>query len=208
MRIFGKFAVLSLERKLLVLFLALCISLPFSMASLDVPPLKIFVYAAPLWIYFHGGIGLWVADGKPLWQAALACYGVSSVEILGIYFGTFGFRLLLKRTIGWLKRKLQKGVKIPFGNQFLFLKERSGYRQLNSFTENKKRIFVGWLGRQSIWIILLFLFLPLPVSDILATVVLGARGLKYGHWYLMAINLPHIFLLVYLLYLGIDFAFL
>ncbi len=112
--------------------------------------------------------------------------------MLGIYFGTFGVRLAMN----WLKKKLEKGLKLPFGNQFLFLKEKSGYQKLNSFTDSKKKQFIGWLGRQSIWIILLFLFLPIPITSILATVALGTRRLKYGHWYLVAINLPHIFLVV------------
>ncbi len=197
-----------MERKLLVLFIGICITLPFSMASITLPPLEMFFHVAPLWVYFHGGIGIWVASGKPLWQTALACYGISSVEMLGIHFGAFGIRLLLKKAFNWLKRKLRKGVKLPLGDQFLILKEKSRYQKFNSFTEDKKRRFIGWLGRRGLWIILSFLLLPLPFSDILATVTLGARGLKYGHWYLVAINLPHIFLIVYLLYLGIDFIFL
>jgi len=197
-----------MERKLLVLFIGICIALPFSMASINLFPWKIFLYAGPLWIYFHGGVSIWFASGKPIWQAALACYGVSTVEILGIYFGTFGLRLLTRRIFGWLKRKLQKGIKLPFGNQFLILKERTGYRRFNSFAEDKKKRFIGWLGRRSVWVILFFLFLPFPVTDILATVALGARGIKYGHWYLAAINLPHIYLVVFLLKLGVAFLFL
>ena len=204
----GRFRTLTLERKLLVIFTGICIALPFSIASIALSPWKIFLYAAPLWIYFHGGVSLWFASGKPLWQTALACYGVSSAEILGIYFGTFGLRLLTRKGSNWLKIKLQKGIRLPFSNQFLVLKERVGYHKFNSFTEDKKTRFIGWLEKQSIWVILFFLLIPIPVTDILATVTLGTKGLKYGHWYLVAVNLPHIFLVVYLLKLGVTFLFL
>lgn len=196
---------LSLERKLLAVFIVICIVLPFSMAR---SPLEVVSHSIPLWIYFHVEVGFWFTSGKPFWQAALACFGISSVELLGLYFGTFGIRFLLRKTFNWLRKQLEKGLKLPFGNQILFLKERSGYQKINSFTKSKKKQFVGWLGRQSIWIILLFLFLPLPVTDILAAIALGSKGLKYGHWYLMAINLPHIFLVIFLLQLGVNFLFL
>ena len=104
----------------------------------------------------------------------------------------------------FLIRKTAKIIELTTG----VLKERTGYRRFNSFAEDKKKRFIGWLGRRSVWVILFFLFLPFPVTDILATVALGARGIKYGHWYLAAINLPHIYLVVFLLKLGVAFLFL
>lgn len=173
-------------------------------------PFEIITYSLPLWINFHGTVGLlWVTSGKPLWQAFLACYGISSVGILGFYFGTFGVKILLRKAVNWLKKQLEKGLRIPFSeHQLLLLKKGTGYQKINSFTEDKKRSFVGWLERKNVWIILLFLFLPLPITDILAAIALGTRDLKYGHWYLLAVNLPHIFLIIFLLYLEVDFFFL
>ncbi len=207
MRLLNRFKILPLERKFLILFIAICIALPFSMAR---SPFEIIAYSLPLWINFHGTVGLlWVTSGKPLWQASLACYGISSVAILGFYFGTFGVRILLRKAINWLRKQLVKGPRIPFSeNQLLLLGKRTGYQKINSFTGDKKRNFIGWLKRKSVWVILLFLFLPLPITDILAAVALGTRNLKYGHWYLLAVNLPHIFLVVFLLYLGVDFFFM
>ena len=201
----NRFSSLSLEKKLLALFIGICIALPFSMAR---SPLEVLSYSLPLWINFQVAAGFWFASGKPFWQTSLACYGISSVEILGLYFGTFGVRFLLRKIVNWLRRELEKGLKLPFGNQVLFLQEKSGYQKFDSFSESKKKQFIGWLGKQSVWIILLFLFLPLPLTDVLAAIALGVKGLKYGHWYLMAVNLPHIFLIGFLLRLGVNFLFL
>ena len=151
----------------------------------------------------------WFYSGKPFWQTFLAVYGIATVEMLGMYFGTFGIRILLERTASWLKKKLEKGLEIPFSkNQLLILKRRTGLQNFNSFTEDKKKGFSAWLAQQSVWIILLFLFLPFPITDILAAIALGAKKLKYGHWYLAGVNLPHILLVVYLLRLGVKFLFL
>ena len=202
---FSKFTALTLERRILILFVVICIALPFSMAR---SPLEILSHSIPLWIYFHGAVSYWFISGKPFWQAFLAVYGIATVEVLGLYFGTFGVRVLLGKGISWLKENLEKGLEIPLSkNQILILKKKTGYQNFNSFTRDKKRIFAKWLGRQSVWIILLFLFLPFPVTDILAAVALGTRKQKYGHWYLAAVNLPHILLVVYLLRLGVNFFF-
>lgn len=197
---------LSTERKLLFLFVGICIALPFSMAR---SPLELLSHSVPLWVYFHGAVSYWFYSGKPFWQAFLAVYGIATVEMFGLYFGTFGVRVLLGKAVNWLKENLEKGLEVPFSkSQMLVLKRKTGYHGLNSFAEDKKKKFGKWLGRQSVWMILLFLFLPLPITDILAAVALGARNLKYGHWYLAAVNLPHILLVVYLLNLGANFLFL
>ena len=202
----NRFTALTLERKLLILFVGICIALPFSMAR---SPLEVLSHSLPLWVYFHGAVSYWFISGKPLWQAFLAVYGIATAETLGLYFGTFGARVLLEKGISWLMEKLEKGLEIPFSkNQILVLKKRTGYQNFNSFTMDRKRVFAKWLGEQSVWIILLFLFLPFPVTDIVAAVALGTKKLKYGHWYLAAVNLPHILLVVYLLRLGVNFFFI
>jgi len=203
----NRFGRLPLERKFLILFIAICIALPFVVVR---SPADIFTYSLPLWVSFHGTVGLfWVTDGKPLGLAFIACYGISSVEMLGIYFGTFGIRFLFEKAVNWLKKQLEKGLRIPFSeNQLLLIKNGAGYKKLNSFAESKKKKFIEWLGKKSIWVTVVLLLLPLPITDILAAVALGQRRLKYGHWYLLAINLPHILSVVLLIYLGIDFFFL
>jgi hypothetical protein len=202
---FGRFAALTLERKILILFVAVCIVLPFGMAR---SPLEIFSHSIPLWIYFHGAVSYWFISGKPFWQAYLAVYGISTAEMLGLYFGTFGVRVLLGKGISWLKESLEKGLAVPFSkNQILVLKKKTGYQDFNSFAQDKKKIFAEWLEKQSVWIILLFLFLPFPVTDIIAAIALGTKSKKYGHWYLAAVNVPHILLIVYLLRLGVNFFF-
>jgi hypothetical protein len=195
-----KLKALSREKKFIILFIVICCAIPFSIAR---SPLEVISHSVPLFVYFHVEVGHWLASGKPFWQVALACYGVSSAELLGWYLGGFGVRILFEK----ITKKLRKGVKIPFGNQLLPLRERKEYKRLNSFARRSKENFAGWLKKQSIWIIFFFLLLPLPFTDIAAAVALGTKKIKYGHWYLVAINLPHIFLVVYLLRLGVDLFF-
>ncbi|MBL7142375.1 MAG: hypothetical protein ISS83_01830 [Candidatus Pacebacteria bacterium] len=200
-----KFTALSVEKKLLIIFVIVCLALPFSFSR---SPIEILSHSLPLFVYFQGTVSYWLISGKPLWQASLACYGISTVQLFCIYFGTFGIMIFLKKTLNWLKKQLEKGLVLPFSkNQMLILKKRTGYQALNSFANDKKQKFTVWLGEQNTWIILLFLLLPLPVTDIIAAAALGVKGLKYGHWYLAAVNLPHIFLIVYLLSLGINLFF-
>jgi hypothetical protein len=171
-------------------------------------PTEIVSDSLPLWANFYVEVGFWFADGKPFWQGFLACYGISTVEMFSLYFGTFGFRVLIEKSWGWLKKQLKKGVRIPFSeNQLLFMREKSGYDKFNHFADNKKQKFFNWLSRRSTWILLLIIFLPIVGSDISATIILGARKIKYGHWYIAAVNIPHIFLIVLFIYLGIDFFF-
>jgi len=201
----NRFVALSIERKLLILFICICIALPFSMAR---SPLEILSHSLSLWVYFHGAVSYWFISGKSFWQAYLAVYGIATVEVFGLYFGTFGVRILFSKVANWLAEKLEQGLEVPFSkNQILVLKRKTGYQNFNSFTQARNKRFGTWLSRQSVWIILLFLFLPLPVTDILAAVALGTKKLKYGHWYLAAVNVPHIFLVVYLLHLGVNFFF-
>jgi hypothetical protein len=197
-----RFKALSREKKLLFLFVVICFALPFIIVRY---PTHYF----PLFIYFQGEIGHWFASGKPFWQITLACYGVSSLELMGWYFGSFGIRILIEKAMNWLKPRLERGIKIPLRirNQYLFLKLGKGYKKINSFLKKRRGNFAEWLNRQSIWIIFFFLLLPLPFTDIAAGVALGAKKIKYGHWYLVAVNLPHIILIVYLIYWGVDFFF-
>ncbi len=201
----NKFKNLSLDRKLIFLFTLICASLPFAMAR---SPAEIVSDSLPLWANFYVEVGFWFADGKPFWQGFLACYGIATVEMFSLYFGTFGFRVLVGKIFSWIKKQLKKGVRIPFSeNQLLFIRKRSGYDNLNHFTDGRKQKFVAWLSKQSTWILLLVIFLPIMGSDLSATAILGTRKIKYGHWYIAAVNIPHVFLIVLSVYFGIDFFF-
>jgi len=192
----------STEKKLLAAFIIICLVLPFGFSR---SPEEIISHAIPLFIWLHGTVGYWLFSGKPVWQTSLACYGISTVLSLGVYFGTFGISLAAEKAVNWLKKQLKRGVKIPFSkDQILVLKKRTGYQILNSFAEARKQKIAKQMEKKSNWILLLFFFVP--VLDIVAVAVLGARRLKYGHWYLALANLPRIFLIVYLLSLGIDFG--
>ena len=197
-----KFKALSVEKKLLIVFISVCLALPFSFSR---SPSEIFSHSLPLFIWFHGTVGYWLFSGKPLWQASLACYGISTLGILCIYFGIFGLRILVKKAINWLMKRLKKGMEIPFSkDRVLVLKKRTRYQALSSFAKRRKRKITIQLEKQSTWILLLLFFVP--VLDAIAVAVLGVRGIKYGHWYLAAANLPRIFLIVFLLSLGINWG--
>lgn len=202
-----KFKLLSLEKKLLIVFLAICIALPFVMVK---SPLEVVTHSLPLWVNFQGAVGLlWVTQGKPIWQAAVACYGISTVELLILYLGGFGIKIALTKLLQSLRRKLMAGLRIPFSkDKIVLVEKRNPYQRLNDFTNHKKTQFTDWLKKRDLWVIFLFLLLPLPVTDILAALALGAKELRYGHWYLAAVNLPHMFLVIYLLYVGVDFLFI
>jgi hypothetical protein len=205
---------LPLEKKLLVPFFAICLILTFSVIQ---SPGDIGRHYLPLFLYFHVEVGDLLASGRPLWQVALACFGVSSIQLLLFwYFGGFGIRTLLEKLISRSGERL----KIPFekvlflikkkgffGSRFFFLKKNRVYQRLSSLVKKTRERFTGWLKKQNLWIILFFLFLPLPFTDIAAAAALGTRKMKYGHWYLMAVNLPHIFLVVALIHWGVNLFF-
>jgi len=200
-----KWWALPLERKLLFVFLWICIVLPFIMMVRS--PSEIPSHVFPLWINFYGGLGLWRANSKPLWQAFLACYGVSSVGIIAIYLGSVGGEILFFRLKNWLVARLKKGLTIPLKSIALILKIDPSYQKFNSFTEHRKRRFTEWLSKKSTIFILLILLIPLPFSDIIATVAMEIKKEKYGLWYLLAANLLHVYLIVFLIYRGTEFFF-
>jgi hypothetical protein len=153
----------------------------------------------------HAEAGYWIVSGKPLWQTYLACYGVSTVEIFGIYFGFFVVRNLIKLVSNWRKKVLRKGMRVTFGQkQILILQQKTGYQALNHFANKKKQGFTAWLGRRSIRTILIVFCIP--VLDIVAIPVLASKNLNYGYWYLAAANLLRIFILIIVMTGTINFT--
>jgi hypothetical protein len=193
LKIFKKFTRLTLERKLLVFFIILCGLLPFAMAR---TPMELLSRSLPLWASY-GWATAWICDGKPVWEVALAIYGITTVEILAVYFSLFLGKMILKKAGTNLKENLKKGLRLPFSqNTLLLIEKKSGWKTVNGFTQKEKRRLSEQLSKGSVIIIFLLLLAPIPFTDILAVTALTARKLRYGHWYLAIVNLPHAFLLV------------
>jgi len=201
-----KFKNLPLERKIFVLFLLLCAMLPFIVVR---SPVHIFSESMPFWLNFYGATGLWFSNGKSFWQAFLMSFGVSTVEMFSVYFGFMGFRVLVGKGFSWIRKQLKKGIKIFISEkQSILIKTirgRSGYDSLNHFTNHTKQKFINWLSKLSTITLIFILLIPAPFTDISAAAILGARKLKYGHWYIATVNILHIFLIVGAEYLGMDF---
>ncbi|MDP3995873.1 MAG: hypothetical protein Q8P74_01340 [bacterium] len=194
MKILKKFLGLTLERKLVLFFVLLCIALPFIMAK---TPMELVSRSMPLWINY-GWATTWICDGKPVWEVALAVYGIITAEMLAVYFGLFLGRILLEKAGKIIKENLKKGLKLPFSeNTLLLIEKRSGWKAVNVFAQKEKKRLSERLNKGSIIIIFLFLLAPVPLTDLIAVTALAARKLKYGHWYLAAVNLPHTYLLIY-----------
>jgi hypothetical protein len=193
LKIFKKFKKLTLERKFLLIFIVACATLPFAMTE---NPTELYSRALPLWVSY-GWATTWLCDGKPIWQVVLAVYGILTVEILATYFGLHLGQLALRRLTKKIKEALVKGLKLPFsGNTLLLIEKRSGWQGVNSLAKKGRNRLSEKLNKGSLIIIFLFLLIPAPLTDVIAVTALTARKLKYGHWYLVAVNLPHTFLLI------------
>lgn len=193
MKIFKKFIKLTLERKLLLFFICLCILLPFAMAR---TPLELLSRSLPLWASY-GWATTWICDGKPVWEVSSAVYGIITVEMLAIYFGFSLGRTLIAEVGKILKRNLKRGLKIPFSENTLLLVERkTGWKTASSFAEKENKKICERLSKGSIVIIFILLLAPLPLTDVVAVTALGTKKIKYGHWYLAIANIPHVVLLV------------
>ncbi len=198
---FKKFKTLPLGQKLILLFTAFCIVAPFAAVR---NPGEVITHSLPIWANFYLAIGLWCYSGMSFWRTFLACYGVASFGIIGVYYGTRGIQSVLQFL--WKKAKerlpiLKKERKIE-----KFLKKFSRKKE-NGQTLSKKEKFFKWLSRQDLWIIILFAILPVPYSDPAAAVIMKLRNIKYGIWYILAANLVQTFIIVGGIYSGINFFF-
>lgn len=167
------------EKRFLIFFIILCIALPFSMVR---NTLEIASHVLPLW-GFYGYVGFWSYTGKPIWQAFLATYGITSLGIIAVYFGTG----IIQYTITKIR------------NRFGFKKY-----QKKKIVKEKKHRFAKWLAKGNVWVILFVLVFPFPYTDPAATIAMKMKGVKYGLWYLLLLNLPHMFFIVWLFYKGVK----
>ena len=217
--LYFRFRALPLQAKLLFLYMLVCAALPFVM----IRSVGETAHAFGLWLNCYSIVAIWHANGKPFLQTFLASYGVTSVGMAGLYLGTFGTTIIFSKLIAWLnkilfskiinllkKQKRLKGrIKFPFKSYLIILKLKivPRYQQLNSFIAEKRKKFIGWLSRQSVWTIFLFTAIPLPFCNIIGTVAMGMKHTKYALWILLLANSIHTFLLVLFIYLGINFFF-
>lgn len=137
-------------------------------------------------LIFYGFIGLWSYAGKPLWQAFLALYGITSLGIIALYFGVSLLQYLLA--------KIKACFKMKRGRENKPVAQKTG--QNNRFTK--------WLNRQSVWIIFFFFILPIPYTDSIATIAVKLKNIKYGLWYLLLLHLLQTFFIVWAIYHGIE----
>lgn len=182
-----KFKLLSLEKKLVVIVFLLCILLPFGMVR---NPGEIATYVLPLWGCYYGYVGVWAYSGIPMWRAFLACYGIASFGIISLYFGIAGIMYFVSK-FKWLSKIKSK-----------IFKNKASDSKVKK--ETRKEKFTKWMSRQSIWVILFALFLPLPYSDPAATIAMKLKNVKYGLWYLLAVNILHVYLIVWCVYSGVN----
>lgn len=255
------------EKRFLIAFIIVCVLLPFGMVR---SPIEMVSHVFPLWGCYYGFVGWWAYTGKPFWQALLACYGIASLGIIGIYLGisiiqsTFvkiknyfrienikngksiadtqiAFRSMAERVENdgkkfslFLFYLRCLGVALKASGIFfvtlaiygvwlvitflkkVFSKFKSRFRkpppcsksQKKKITKkkknNKSKRLARWLGKGSIGLILFVLFFPFPWSDPIATMAMKIKGTKYGLWYLLAVNIPHVYLIVWLAYKGIE----
>ena len=163
------------EKRALIAFVILCFFIPFVIVG---NPLEIASGVLPLWLNYYGAIALWAYRGKPLWQAFLACYAISSLGIILVYFGIDIPRIIFC----WIRKKSPAKAK-----------------------EKKRNKLTQWLKGGPLWLILLFLLLPIPLTDPAAAIAMKLKGTKHGLWYLLAANVPHISLIVWGVYEGVEF---
>ncbi len=158
-----------MEKRIIFAFTILCIALPFLMVS---NPLEIAFLVLPLWIWYPGVSGVWFYHNKSFLEVFLACYGVGSIGIISFYFGTRLVQSLVKKILKKLRPE-----KITIQNH------------------HKERI-ARWTNKQNILLISLIFLAPLPWSDSIATVAMELKKIKHGLWYLLALNVLHVFIVI------------
>jgi len=177
------------EKKGLIAIIVLSVLFPFLMVR---NPLEIPSLVLPLWLSYPGMAGVWFYSGKNLFECFLACYGAGNIGIVCVYFGTSLVQFIFKKI---LSAKRVSKMKVALSETKVDL------------PSNKNRKVINWLNRQSLWVILLVFFLPLPWSDTISVIAMRLRGIKSGIWYLFGLNIPHVFLVVFLIYSGMSLFF-
>jgi len=166
------------ERKGLIVFMIVCLILPFAMIRHLVEATTL---ALPLFVYCYGTPALWFYHGKASWEIFLAAYGASSFCLICIYLGTGMVQVILKKICK------KKAAELP---KFISEKRKRGNKVINKIINN--------LSKKAVWIILFVFFVPVPLSDSTAIIAMKLKGVKKGLWMLLALNIGHIALIVWL----------
>ena len=169
-----------MEKRIIFVFTILCIALPFLMIS---NPLEIASLVLPLWIWYPGVSGIWFYHDKTFLEVFLACYGVGNIGIISFYLGTELVHSLIEKT---LKKLKSKKISIP--------------------NHHKEKV-AKWTNKQNVFLILLVFLAPLPWSDSIATIAMELKKIKYGIWYLLALNALHVFIVILIVRSGINLLF-
>ena len=197
-----KFFVLPVEKKVLFVFLIGCAAAPFIMIT---SPTEIVSHTLHFWTSMYTAIPVWIATDKPFLQTFIACYGITSVGMAALYFGTFGTKVIFSWIGKSLKKRLEGRIRIPLKNRFLILWVIPKWRQFKAFIARLKTRLIVWLGRKSVWFIFGFVCLPVPSFNVIGTIAMGLKGGKYAFWILLLANVVNVFFLVLAYYLGIEF---
>lgn len=195
--LWDKFRTTSRANKLLIIFTVLCFLVPFAVVR---SPMEMISHVLPIWLPL-GAPGLfgittyWLYTGMPFWRTFLAVYGATSFGIILFYSGTAGLMYFLPKWKWFSKIKLK------------IFKDRRGDNRING-KENGKTKLGKWLARQNIWffifLLILFLLLPLPWTDQVAAVAMKLKNVKYGLWYLLALNAAQSLIVLFCVYFGIS----
>jgi hypothetical protein len=188
-----------------ILIVLLSVIFPFLVVEsfLEIPSLVV-----PLFLWYPGSIGLWFLSEKNFGVIFLACYGAGNIGIVSVYYGV-GLVELLFRTLAKILRR-ENGSHL---SGYLFYRKaryafKSAKARIPRPRRSKRNQFADWLnGKNSLVLILLVYLVPFPWSDAIATAAMRLKSQRYGIWYLFAVNLPHVFLIVLAYYQGLDFIF-
>jgi hypothetical protein len=196
---FRKFLSFPLERKILILFLSACVVFPFLTIE---SPTELFSHVGHFWANMYTAIPYWINSGKPFWETSLVCFCITSVGLVGLYAGGFSIRklflLIFNKARDWLR--IQRNI--PIKNQLLVVQV---VPRFNNYTKERKRMLSELLSKQSAWLILFLVCLPIPFFDVIGGVALGIKKTKYAVWLLLLANAINTILLMLAYQLGFNF---
>jgi hypothetical protein len=188
-----------------ILIAVLSVIFPFLVIDsfLEIPSLVV-----PLFLWYPGSISLWFFSEKNFWVVFLACYGAGNIGIISVYYGVGLIEMMFRASGKILKRSKKsnlQGYVFYRKARYVLKRPKPAFPKLK---RSRKKRFSEWLnGKNSVALILLVFFVPFPWSDAIATAAMRLKNLRYGIWYLFAVNLAHVFFIVLAYYQGLDSIF-
>jgi len=141
--------------------------------------LEIASLVLPLWVYYPGVSGIWFHQNKSFLEVFLACYGVGNFGIIFFYFGTGLIQSLVRKIL----------------------------RKMKPIQNHRKEKIAKWTNKQNVFLILLIFLLPLPWSDSIATIAMELKKIRHGLWYLLALNILHVLIVIFIVRSGFNLLF-